>query len=311
MLSKYAFILICFTIFFLIFVIISSNKVNGSARWINLLGFVNFQPSELAKLAFIIYISAWFTKREKLKNEITNFKDNITKFFIPYLLITGFIAALVVLEKDLGTTIIIIAISLLMLILGDDTKYMKFNVILSASIFFIGGLIAIVIEPYRMQRLLTYLNTSQSSKFIEGAGYQVHQILIAIGSGGIFGVGFTQSVQKNQYLVGTTPITDSIFAVIAEELGLIGALLLIMLYIYLVYLIFKVATKSKNSFGKFVAAGIGIWIGIQALLNILANLGTIPLTGIPLPLISYGGSSVIMLLIGIGLVLNINKDEKN
>ncbi len=305
--QKYSFLLMILAIFLLFVVIILSRKINGSTRWINLLNFANFQPSEFAKFAFITYMSAWFVKRQNIIENIKTFNDNLKKLLLPFLAITAFVAGLIVLEKDLGTTIIIILIALFMLILGDDSKYLKFNLLISFFTFTFAGILAIVIEPYRVQRLLTYLSSSTSNNFLQGAGYQVHQIMIAIGSGGLLGVGFTQSVQKNQYLVGTTSITDSIFAVLAEEMGLIGSILLILLYLYLVYLIFKVAIRSGNSFGKFMVAGIGIWIGIQAMLNIAANIGIIPLTGIPLPLISYGGSSVIILLVAIGFVLNINK----
>ncbi len=305
--QKYSFLLMILAIFLLIVVIVLSRKINGSARWINLLNFANFQPSEFAKFAFITYISAWFVKRQKIIDSIKTFSDDLKKLLLPFLAITAFIAGLIVLEKDLGTTIIIILIALFMLILGDSSKYLKLNLLISFFTFILAGVLAIVIEPYRVQRLLTYLSSSKSNNFLQGAGYQVHQIMIAIGSGGLLGVGFTQSVQKNQYLVGTTSITDSIFAVLAEEMGLIGSILLIVLYLYLVYLIFKVAIRSGSSFGKFMAAGIGIWIGAQAMLNIAANIGIIPLTGIPLPLISYGGSSVIILLTAIGFVLNINK----
>ncbi|MHB8362414.1 MAG: FtsW/RodA/SpoVE family cell cycle protein [Patescibacteria group bacterium] len=305
--QKYSFLLMILAIFLLFVVIILSRKINGSTRWINLLNFANFQPSEFAKFAFITYMSAWFVKRQNIIENIKTFNENLKKLLLPFLAITAFVAGLIVLEKDLGTTIIIILIALFMLILGDDSKYLKINLLISFLTFTFAGILAIVIEPYRVQRLLTYLSSSTSNSFLQGAGYQVHQIMIAIGSGGLLGVGFTQSVQKNQYLVGTTSITDSIFAVLAEEMGLIGSILLILLYLYLVYLIFKVAIRSGNPFGKFMVAGIGIWIGIQAMLNIAANIGIIPLTGIPLPLISYGGSSVIILLVAIGFVLNINK----
>lgn len=306
-LKKYAFWFLMLVVIGLLVVIVFSSKINGSQRWINL-GFTSFQPSEFAKLFFIIYISAWLTKYyQKKKESVTNFSSNLKQFLIPYLLITSLVAGLIIIEKDMGTTIVVLLIALFILIINDNKKYLFYNLGIISIFYGILGVIFILIEPYRIERILTYLHLSKSTNTNLSTGYQVHQILIAIGSGGITGVGFTQSIQKNQYLVGTTAITDSIFAVIAEELGLIGAVILIAIFLYLVYLILKVAINTKDTFGKFLAVGIAAWIGIQTFINIAANIGIIPLTGVPLPLISYGGSSVITILAGIGIILSINR----
>ncbi len=306
-LKKYALVFLIFVLISLIVVIVFSSKINGSQRWIKI-GFVSLQPSEFAKLFFIIYISAWLTKfYEKKLGEIITFSDNLKHFLIPYFLITSLVAGLIIIEKDMGTTIVILSIALFILIIADNKKYIFPNLGIVTLIYSFLGVILIAIEPYRIQRILTFLHLSKATNTVLSSGYQVHQILIAIGSGGITGVGFTQSIQKNQYLVGTTAITDSIFAVIAEELGLIGAIILIAMLLYLIYLILLVSIKSTDTFGKFIAAGIAAWIGIQAFINIAANIGVIPLTGVPLPLISYGGSSVITILAGIGIVLSINR----
>jgi cell division protein FtsW len=242
-------------------------------------------------------------------SQVKSYKENLVKYLLPFIAITLIITILVVLEKDFGSTIIIASIAIALFFISNTNVYSKVNVITIGIIFFILGLIGIVIEPYRFQRLLTFLNNSGTTKQLS-SGYQVHQILIAIGSGGIWGVGFTQSIQKNQYLVGNTSITDSIFAVIAEELGLIGSIAIIAIYVYLVWQIYKIALRIEDPFGKFVAAGIGTWIIVQVFVNISANIGLIPLTGITLPFISYGGSSIISILIGMGIVLSINKSEK-
>ena len=306
-LKKYSSFLLGVVVIGLLVVILFSSKINGSQRWINF-GFTSVQPSEFAKLFFIIYIAAWLTKYyEKKKESITSFSSNLKHFLIPYLLITSLIAGLIIIEKDMGTTIVVLLISLFILIVNDNKRYLFYNLGIVSLFYGILGIIFILIEPYRIERILTYLHLSKSTNINLTTGYQVHQILIAIGSGGIVGVGFTQSIQKNQYLVGTTAITDSIFAVIAEELGLIGAIILIAIFLYLVYLILKVATNTKDTFGKFLAIGIAAWIGIQTFINIAANIGIIPLTGVPLPLISYGGSSVVTILAGIGIVLSINR----
>ena len=309
LLQKYAKFLMVAIIVMLVIVIGLSHKVNGSARWINLLGFVNFQPSEFAKIIFIIYLSAWIVKMQPIISQVKSYKENLVKYLLPFIAITLIITILVVLEKDFGSTIIIASIAIALFFISNTNVYSKINFITIGVIFFVLGLISIVIEPYRFQRLLTFLNNSGTNKQLS-SGYQVHQILIAIGSGGIFGVGFTQSIQKNQYLVGNTSITDSIFAVIAEELGLIGSIAIIAIYVYLVWQIYKIALRVEDPFGKFVAAGIGTWIIVQVFVNISANIGLIPLTGITLPFISYGGSSIISILIGMGIVLSINKSEK-
>ena len=309
LLQKYAKFLMVAIIVMLVIVIGLSHKVNGSARWINLLGFVNFQPSEFAKIIFIIYLSAWIVKMQPIISQVKSYKENLVKYLLPFMAITLIITILVVLEKDFGSTIIIASIAIALFFISNTNVYSKINFITIGVIFFVLGLISIVIEPYRFQRLLTFLNNSGTNKQLS-SGYQVHQILIAIGSGGIFGVGFTQSIQKNQYLVGNTSITDSIFAVIAEELGLIGSIAIIAIYVYLVWQIYKIALRVEDPFGKFVAAGIGTWIIVQVFVNISANIGLIPLTGITLPFISYGGSSIISILIGMGIVLSINKSEK-
>ncbi|MCL4392691.1 FtsW/RodA/SpoVE family cell cycle protein [Patescibacteria group bacterium] len=305
--EKFSLLLIIIVVILLILVIFTSHAVNGSTRWFTFLNFVNVQPSEFAKIFFITYIAYWITRKKNITKEYTTFKENFKLFLLPYLLITSALAGLIVLEKDLGTAIIIVSISILILFSTDHSKFAKLNIVTVGIYFFILALISIVVEPYRLQRLLTYLSKGKSS--ITSAGYQIHQILLTLGSGGLLGVGFTQSVQKNQYLVGNTSITDSIFAIIAEELGFITALLLILLYLYLIYLIFKVSINSKNFDGKIIAAGIGFWIAVQVFVNISANIGVLPLTGVPLPLISYGGSSIIAFFIAFGILLNINRNE--
>ena len=305
--EKFSLLLISGVIFLLLLVIFSSHVVNGATRWITFLNLVNVQPSEFAKIFFITYIAYWMVNKSKVIEKCNTFKENFKVFLMPYLLITSLIAGLIVLEKDLGTAIIIISIAILILFSTDHSKFAKLNILTTGIYFFIVALISIIVEPYRLQRLLTYFSAKGHSS-ITSSGYQIHQILLTLGSGGLLGVGFTQSIQKNQYLVGNTSITDSIFVVIANELGFITAILLILLYLYFIYLIFKVSINTKNIDGKIIAAGIGFWIATQVFINIAANTGILPLTGVPLPLISYGGSSILSLFIAFGILLNINKN---
>jgi len=168
---------------------------------------------------------------------------------------------------------------------------------------FVGGMGLILSSPYRKQRLLTFLNPTSDPL---GASYHIRQILIALGSGGLFGVGIGRSRQKFSYLPEAT--TDSIFAIVAEEIGFIGSALVIVIFINLIYRGIHIAKNARSPFSQLLAGGITCWIGIQTLLNLAAMVALVPLTGIPLPLISYGGSSLVTVLTGIGLLLNISRE---
>lgn len=264
---------------------------NGAHRWLYL-GFMQFQPSELAKLALIIYLAAWF------ENKGTEVK-NLFSSTLPFILILGLVGGLVIKEPDMGTTVI------LSLVAG------VIYFVAGARMTHVLGMIASVVAlawyliksaPYRMSRFMVFLNPSADSS---GQGYHVNQALLAIGSGGILGLGFGKSRQKFNYLPEAA--TDSIFAVIAEELGLIGASLVVVLIAIYAYRGLRVARQAPDVFARLVAVGITVWIVGQSLINIMAILSLMPLTGVPLPFISYGGSSIIMLMFASGILLNISK----
>lgn len=262
----------------------------GASRWIKI-GSQTFQPSELIKLIFIIYLAAWMSKDgEKVKK----FKEG----FLPFAALIGIISILIIKQPDVGTLGVIIFISVAMFfVAGAKLSYI-------CSLFFAGCLSLwglIKIAPYRMNRLLVFLNPGLDPK---GIGYQIGQALLAIGSGGIFGLGLGYSRQKFNYL--PEPIGDSVFAIIAEELGIIGTSCIIILFIFIAWRGFKIAKKTPDRFGRLLAAGITAWIIFQALMNIAAITSLMPLTGIPLPFISYGSSSLVMLMIGIGIMANIS-----
>lgn len=265
---------------------------NGAARWINL-GFMNLQPSEPIKLALIIFLASWF---EKKGDDVRS----LTRGTLPFLVILGIIAGLVLSQPDMGTASVIIATAGVMFLLSG------------ASMAHVGGLILtgaaavcalIAAAPYRMARLTTFLNPTADSS---GAGYQINQALLAIGSGGVFGLGFGRSRQKFNYLPEAA--TDSIFAVIAEELGLIRACMIVVVILLFVLRGYKIAKEAPDVFSRLVAAGITTWVAAQSFINILAILGLMPLTGVPLPFISYGGTSLVMLLAACGILLNISKN---
>ncbi len=262
------------------------NKVLGARRWINLLGFT-LQPSEFTKLALMLYLSSWLEKDQPL--------ISFTAIITPIL-------ALIMLQPDLGTAIIIASSSILLyFISGADISKLLTLIFGGGAI----GLLLILSSAYRRARLLTFLNPTSDPL---GSSYHINQILIALGSGGLIGVGLGRSRQKYQYLPEAT--TDSIFAIIGEEMGFIGGLVIIFLLLALVYVGFRIARQSQVRFNQLLAASISGLFATQVLLNLAAMVAIVPLTGIPLPLISYGGSSLITLLSGIGILLSIARYER-
>lgn len=274
-----------------------SRPINGSTRWF-LLGPISFQPSELAKLSLIFYIAGYIVRREG------KLKESFVGFLIP-LCIIGFMGVLLLLEPDFGTTVVSVAIGLGMLFLGG-VRITHFLVLLPP----IAGAIAYLStsSPYRLERLISFLNP-WADQF--DTGYQLVQSLIAFGRGGIFGVGIGESVQKLHYLPKAH--TDFILAVIAEELGLIGAagvLLLFTAFIVKAMLIGRNACLRGKHFGGYLAYGIAIWIGLQALINMSVNIGLLPTKGITLPLMSYGGSSMVLTCIAVGILFRVDFENR-
>jgi len=260
----------------------------GARRWINL-GFFVLQPSEFVKLALIIYLSAWFSTKEKGR-------------FVAFLLLIGLVIGLVMLQPDMGTAIIILGLSVIIYFLSGGNVL---HILGLAPIVGIAGLALIILEPYRLARLTTFLNPEQN---VLGSSYHLRQILIALGSGGLFGVGFGNSLQKYAYLPEAT--TDSIFAIMAEEIGFFGVVIFVGVILFVVYRGFNIAVRAKDPFGKLLAAGITSFIAIQAAVNLSAQTALMPLTGVPLPFISYGGSALIINLVSVGILLNISRQSK-
>jgi cell division protein FtsW len=267
----------------------------GGNRWINVAGFV-FQPSELVKLTFIIYLSSWLIAQKERRQV----QDHHT--MVQFLVLVAVITGLVVLQPDMGTMSIIAIISLIIYFTsGARMKYIA-TLIGSGISFF---LLLILVAPYRAGRLTIFLHPGTD---VRGLGYHIQQSLIAIGSGGFFGVGFGKSRQKFNYLPESA--TDSIYAVIAEELGFIFAMAIIATFIFLFIRGLRIARNSPDDFGKLLVTGIMSWLSVQALMNIAALSSLIPLTGIPLPFFSYGGSSLIITLAAVGVVLNVSRQSK-
>jgi len=296
---KWAWPLVLLNLILMILVFIPGIGVvsGGAPRWLNL-GFVSFQPSEFLKLSFILYLSAWLVRRTK-KNPHKKNGDGFT--LIPFLIVVGVIAFLLSCQSDISTLGVIIGVALLMYFSVITPLW---HIILIVLIFSGGILVLIENASYRIKRILVFLGVENDPM---GIGYQIKQALITVGSGGIFGLGLGRSKQ-----IGFLPQTmsDSIFAIYAEEMGFIGSLILVFLFLFFFWKVFKIAKSNSDKFSQLLAIGIGSWICIQALVNIGSMVGILPLTGIPLPFISYGGSHLIAELIGVGILLNISKTSK-
>lgn len=290
---RVAFLLFAINLFLLVLVFIPGVglRFQGASRWITL-GPFSFQPTEMLKLTMILYLAAWLESRKDLKRDLF-------EGFIPFLAILGIVSFLVIKQPDMGTLGIVIIISVTMFFLSGAKTI---HLISMAGIGILAFLVLVKIESYRMNRLLVFLHPEFDPR---GIGYQINQALLAIGSGGIFGLGLGHSRQKFNYL--PEPIGDSIFAIICEEIGFIGAIILILLFVFFALRGLKIAKNTPDMFGKLVAIGITSWVVFQALINISAITGLIPLTGVTLPFVSYGGTSTVFSLIGVGVLLNISK----
>jgi cell division protein FtsW len=274
-------------------VLVFGPPINGARRWF-IVGPASFQPSELAKLALCLFAAAYLARRKP--------PQTFGQLAKPLGILTAVFAGLIVVEPDLGTTITLCGMMLaIFLVAGVPVR-----LLLAASTLAVAmGLIAIWIEPYRRARVFSFLDPWSDA---QGAGFQIVQATIGIGSGGITGAGLGEGVGKVSYLPEAH--TDMIFAVIGEELGLIGATLVIAAFALLVVTGFRIAMRCQDPFGKLLAAGITALVGGQAAINLAAALGIAPLTGIPLPFVSYGGSSLVVLLTGVGVLLNIAVNGK-
>ncbi len=307
---KLAFPALIVTIVLLVAVLVLGEALNGSKRWFSIGDLPKIQPAEFAKITLIMYLSSWLAKRDyKYKDFKSALREGFIKNLAGFLAILGTVAILILFEPDLGTTMILcITCFIMFLMAGED----KTHTLASISVLLLlvpVAILAAILEPYRLQRVLTFMSLLFTGKVADpqGTGYQMQQILIGIGSGGLFGTGFGQSRQRFGYLVENTAFTDSIFAVILEELGFLGGTLIIIAWLVFLWRGLKIAMSAPDKEGKLSAAGITVWLVMQTLLNIAANVGFIPLTGMPIPFLSYGGSSTIVSLIGIGILLNISK----
>lgn len=293
-LGKYSPIFLMVSIALLVIVLLLPGR-DGIRRWIEFKGF-SFQPSEIAKLALIIFLSYSLSKnRDRLKYFLSG--------LLPYLIIVMFVSGLVLVEPHLSATVIIVLISCVLLFLAG-ARIMHFVLLTVPGLA--GLVIAIAAAPYRLKRITGFLDPWSD---IQGDGWQIVQSLYAIGPGGLFGRGLGKSLQKFLYL--PAPHNDFIFSVLAEELGFVGAATVVILFLVFIWRGIKVALNAPDLFGSLLAAGITALIGFQAMINIAVVTSSMPVTGMQLPFFSYGGTSLLLLMAGVGILLNISRYAKS
>ncbi len=274
-----------FSVLLLIAVLIPGigTTVQGAKRWIAL-GNFRFQPSELVKVGVIFYFSSWLLKHQR---------------FWPFMMLTGVLSGLLLLQPDMGTTLVLVAICVSLFIgAGGEWKHIAgFGIVGILSI-----LLLIIFTPWRMKRFVAFQNPESDPL---GASYHIRQVTIALGSGGWWGQGIGQSRQKYQYIPEAS--TDSIFAIAAEEIGFIGSAIIFLLYICVLMQGFTIVERTKDPYARLVGLGIVTWIGAQTLLNLGSIVALVPFTGVPLPYISYGGSSLVSILAASGILIGIGR----
>lgn len=287
-------LLICLILLILVLIPGIGSIRNGSRSWFGI-GSLGIQPSEFAKLGLIIFTSKYLSNSE---NQIRNFKRGV----FPILGITLLFFGLIMLQPDLGTgAILVMSIIALLFIAGVNTKFF----ILGGVVGIIGIIILIIIAPYRMDRITSFLNPWEDPL---GTGFQIIQSLYAIGPGGLLGNGYQNSIQKHFYL--PEPQTDFIFSIIAEEFGVVGAFIVVGLFSIILIRGIKISTHTKDTFSKYLSFGILFQMMFQTLMNLMVVIGMIPVTGVTLPFLSYGGSSLLTSMISIGVLLNISRYQK-
>jgi cell division protein FtsW len=269
--------------------------VNGAQRWIRL-GGASFQPSDLAKYVIVLFLAMSLeVKGEGVKKFATG--------IIPYLGVSGFYAALVLAEKNLSIAAVIMIVTFIVLFAAGGQMKHLFGIV--APVLGAAALVFTVFESYRMKRLMSFLDPWKSPT---GDGYQLIQSFYALGSGGLTGLGLGQSRQKTLYM--PEPHNDFIFAIIGEELGLIGCAFIIILFVILIWRGISVAMKARDTYGTLLAIGITSVLAVQSIINIAVVTGSMPVTGVPLPFISYGGTALVINMMAVGVLLNISRQTE-
>ena len=295
-LRKHAKTLLIISIIPLVLVLVPgiSREVGGAKRWLHIFG-LNYQPSEFAKIALILYLADFINRKAR-------YLKDFWQGFLPPMMILGFVTLLVLVQPDLGTAISLVILVFTMLYVSGARPVHLLSSVLAALPFLY---ILVFSVPYRRARILAFLNPWLDPR---GTGFQIIQSQIALGSGGLWGVGLGQGRQKLFYLPAAH--TDFIFSIIGEELGLLGAAFVILLFIFLIWKMSRIIYSTQDPFGKLICIGVTTLIAFSAVVNIGVSIGSLPTKGLPLPFISYGGSSLIFHMVAIGLLLNVSKTEE-
>ncbi|MEO8955707.1 MAG: putative lipid II flippase FtsW [Ktedonobacteraceae bacterium] len=288
---RYSLISMCIVLPLLVLVLKFGRTTYGASRWLSLGSFFSFQPSELTKLLLALYIADWLARKG---NKVSTFLYGLA----PFVILVGIVLGLVLLENDMGTAIIIAGFATAMFFTAGA------NIVQFLLAMACGGLIFLkeAFKPYRYLRLVGFMNPFNH---ILDINLQLYQSLLGLGSGGWFGLGLGASRQKTGYL--PFPFTDSIFAILGEEIGFIGCAIVVLLFLSLAFRGFRMARRTQDIYGALLATGITTWLVLQAMINVGATTGSIPYTGVPLPFISYGGSSLVISMAAVGVLLNISK----
>jgi len=296
-LRKYAFYILLAAICLNLLLFIPSLTLThgGASRWVDL-GFMTFQPSEFLKIAFVIYFAAWLSG---VKEKITSFKVGV----LPYLIIMAILGSFIMAQSDTDT-LVVVALTGIIMLFSAGARIRHMAVLGLVLLTVLAGVI--YARPYVRERIMTFLDPTQDT---QGAGYQIQQSLIAIGSGQVTGRGFGQSVQKFKYL--PEPVGDSIFAVQAEEFGFLGSISLILLFLLFIFRSVKIAAMSPDIFGGLVVIGIATLVIIESFMNISSMIGILPLSGMPLLFVSHGGTALILILGAAGIIANVSKYRKS
>ena len=290
---RYVILAVCVVLLILVFVPGFGVQSYGANRWVNFFG-ISIQPSEVTKFALILFLASYLSENH---DKIKTFKG-----LLPALIVAGVLCLLVIIEPSMSVTMCLALLTFFMLIIGGINKKhtLMFTGLAAAAVPLL-----IVAEPYRMKRLFAFLDPWISP---QGEGFQLIQSLYSLGNGGLFGVGLFNSRQKYMFLPFAE--SDFIFSIIGEEFGLIGSIFLILVFSVLVYFLIKIGLNAKDRFGCLLACGVGILIAVQTLLNIAVVTGSIPPTGLPLPFISSGGTSVAVFMAGVGVCLNVRRNSQ-
>ncbi|MDD5221068.1 MAG: putative lipid II flippase FtsW [Candidatus Pacebacteria bacterium] len=292
-LRKFSFLIFAATVLLTLAVFLPKigSMVSGGKRWIEIFG-ISFQPSEFLKLGFILYLSAWIHKFKAAK-------EKFKTVLIPFLIILLLVSTILILQKDLGTLIVIFVISAFIYFTAD-TPFSHTAIIIALALIAFAYLI--FFEQYRMNRLMVFLNPDIDP---QGTGYHIKQAIISVGSGGLFGRGLGLGEQRFGFI--PEPTTDSIFAIFGEEAGFMGTFSVVLLFIVFAWRGIKIAKEQNDEFYRSITIGITTWFVFQAIINMGAMIGILPMTGIPLTFLSYGGSALLSELAALGILLKISK----